>query len=89
MINSLNAFIKEKMRALEMIGVIMRIFSFTLVSWMGPESPFMFVWVCNTIDAALLAWCAALRKDAAYTLLNAFWILIGIIGIVRAGNFLH
>lgn len=33
-----------------MIGVIMRIFSFTLVSWLGPDSPFLFVWVFNTID---------------------------------------
>lgn len=77
------------MRALEMVGVLMRIFSFSLVSWLGPESPFMFVWIFNTIDAVLLTWCAALRKDAAYTLLNGFWILIGIIGIARAGGFIH
>lgn len=85
----MNAFIKENMRALEMVGVVMRIFSFTLVSWLGPESPFMFVWIFNTIDAALLTWCAVLRRDAAYTLLNAFWILIGLIGILRASNFVH
>lgn len=85
----MNAFIKENMRALEMVGVVMRIFSFTLVSWLGPESPFMFVWIFNTIDAALLTWCAVLRRDAAYTLLNAFRILIGFIGILRASNFVH
>ena len=89
MISSVNALVKGNMRVLEMIGVVMRIFSFTLVSWLGPESPFMFVWIFNTIDAMLLTWCAALRKDAAYTLLNAFWILIGIIGVARAGNFIH
>lgn len=72
-----------------MVGVLMRIVSFTLVSWMGPESPFMFVWIFNTADAILLTWCAALRKDSAYTLLNAFWILIGVIGIARAGQFIH
>jgi len=85
----INAFLNANMRALEMVGVLMRIFSFSLVSWLGPESPFMFVWVFNTIDAVLLTWCAALRKDAAYTLLNGFWILIGIIGIVRAGGLIH
>ncbi len=37
--------------------------------------PFMFVWVFNTTDAVLLTWCAALRKDSAYTVLNGFWIL--------------
>jgi hypothetical protein len=77
------------MRALEMTGVVMRIVSFTLVSWFGPQSPFMFVWIFNTMDAILLSWCAALRRDSAYTLLNGFWILIGIIGILRAGQFIH
>lgn len=89
MIDSINSFVIRYMKPLEMIGVLMRVFSFTLVSWLGPASPFMFVWVVNTLDAALLTWCAALRKDAAYTLLNAFWIVIGLIGIVRAGGFTH
>jgi hypothetical protein len=35
-----------------MIGVLMRIFSFSLVSWLGPESPFLFVWAFNTADAS-------------------------------------
>lgn len=74
------------MKALEFIGVVMRIFSFALVSWLGPLSPFMFVWIFNTTDAVLLTWCAALRRDAAYTLLNAFWILIGVVGILRTAE---
>ena len=69
-----------------MVGVIMRIISFSLVSWLGPASPFMFVWIFNTVDATLLTYCASVRKDPAYTLLNAFWILVGIIGISRASG---
>ncbi len=69
-----------------MIGVLMRIFSFSLVSWLGPESPFMFVWVFNTVDAIILSWCSLLKKDAAYTLLNLFWIMVGLVGIARAGG---
>jgi hypothetical protein len=57
-LTAINAFIFANMKALEMTGVLMRIFSFSLVSWMGPQSPFMFVWVFNTIDAVLLTWCA-------------------------------
>lgn len=72
-----------------MIGVIMRIVSFTLVSWLGPESPFLFVWIFNTLDAILLSWCAILKKDKAYTVLNLFWILVGIVGILRANGLLH
>jgi hypothetical protein len=81
-------FIKNHIPQLEMAGVIMRIFCFSLVSWLGPASPFMLVWIVNTADAVLLTYCAMLKKDKAYTLLNAFWILVGIIGIVRAGGWI-
>jgi hypothetical protein len=81
-------FIKNNIPQLEMAGVIMRIFCFSLVSWLGPASPFMLVWIVNTADAVLLTYCAMLKKDKAYTLLNAFWILVGIIGIVRAGGWI-
>ncbi|MBL8077918.1 MAG: hypothetical protein JNM55_08150 [Anaerolineales bacterium] len=86
---NINAFVLKHIRAVEMVGVLMRIFSFSLVSWLGPASPFMFVWIFNTIDAILLSWCAILKKDQAYTLLNTFWILVGVVGILRAGNILH
>ena len=89
MIAAANTFIIRHVHTAEMIGVVMRIFSFSLVSWMGPASPFMFVWIFNTTDAALLTWCAVLRKDKAYTLLNFFWIVIGIVGILRAGAFIR
>lgn len=82
----LNQFVHKRMKAIEMIGVLMRIFSFSLVSWLGPESPFMFVWVFNTIDAVILSWCAILKKDRAYTLLNVFWIFVGLVGIARASH---
>jgi hypothetical protein len=85
----INTFVLKHVRIFEMIGVLMRIFSFSLVSWLGPASPFMFVWVFNTIDAILLLWCAILKRDQAYTVLNVFWILVGIVGILRAGNFIH
>jgi hypothetical protein len=42
--------------------------SFSLVSWLGPQSPFVFVWIFNTADAVLLSWCAILKKDTAYQL---------------------
>jgi len=85
----INVFILKYVRIFEMIGVLMRIFSFSLVSWLGPDSPFMFVWIFNTIDAILLSWCALLRRDQAYSVLNIFWIMVGIVGILRAGNFIH
>lgn len=87
--STINSFVLKHIRAFEMIGVVMRIFSFSLVSWLGPASPFMFVWIFNTIDALLLSWCAILKKDQAYTLLNVFWVLVGLVGILRAGNFIH
>ena len=44
LVTPLNAFIQAHLRTLELVGVLMRIFSFSLVSWLGPESPFLFVW---------------------------------------------
>lgn len=83
-----NRFILRHIRSFEMVGVVMRIVSFSLVSWLGPESPFLFVWCFNTCDALLLSWCSILRKDPAYTLLNLFWIGVGVVGIVRTMGWL-
>lgn len=81
-----NTFILNNIKVIEIIGVVMRIFSFSLVSWLGPKSPFMFVWIFNTTDAVLLSWCAVLKKDIAYSLLNIFWIMVGVVGILRAAG---
>lgn len=84
-----NRFVLRHLRIIEMVGVLMRIFSFSLVSWLGPASPFMFVWAFNTVDALMLSWCSLLKRDAAYTLLNLFWVMVGIIGMLRAGAVIH
>ncbi len=86
--NKILDYIDSHISQMEMVGVVMRIISFSLVSWLGPASPFMFVWIFNTIDAILLTYCANIRKDPAYTLLNGFWILVGLIGIARAGGWI-
>ena len=64
----------------------MRITSFSLVSWLGDKSPFLFVWIFNSIDAIMLSWCSILKKDLAYSLLNTFWIMVGVVGILRTLN---
>lgn len=83
----MNAFILRYIRTVELVGVLMRISSFSLVSWLGPGSPFLFVWIFNTIDAIMLAWCSILKKDLAYSVLNVFWVVVGSIGILRAMGF--
>ena len=85
--NTINFLVIRYIKYIEMIGVLMRIFSFSLVSWLGAESPFFFVWVFNTTDAVILSWCSILKKDKAYTLLNVFWILVGVVGMLRASAF--
>lgn len=84
-----NSLIRQHLASIEMVGVLMRVFSFSLVSWLGPASPFLFVWIFNTIDAVMLSWCSALKRDRAYTVLNVFWILVGMVGILRASHFVH
>jgi hypothetical protein len=89
LLNRLNAFVVQHLRPIEMLGVLMRVFSFSLVSWLGPASPFLFVWAFNTTDAVLLSWCAIIKKDRAYTVLNVFWIGVGVVGLFRAAGVLH
>jgi hypothetical protein len=84
----LSQFIRSNLKTIEIIAVMMRIGSFSMVSWLGSHSPFLFVWIINTIDAIGLSWCALLKKDTAYTLLNVFWVIIGVIGIARAAGVL-
>jgi len=84
----INSFFRRNLSTFEMTGVLMRIISFSFISWYGSESPFMFVWIVNTTDAVILTWCAVLKKDRAYTLLNAFWILVGLVGVFRAAGLL-
>ena len=86
--SGIKTFVYNNIKIIEMVGVSMRIFSFTLVSWLGPQSPFMFVWIFNTTDAIMLSWCSLLKKDKAYTLLNIFWVVVGLIGIARASGIL-
>jgi hypothetical protein len=82
-----HGFVTRHIRTIEMTGVIMRIISFSLVSWLGPKSPFLFVWAFNTTDAVMLSWCSVIKKDRAYILLNVFWIGVGIVGMLRAAGF--
>jgi hypothetical protein len=89
LIARVNGTVERNLRTIEMIGVLMRIFSFSLVSWLGPASPFLFVWLFNTLDAVMLSWCSIVKKDTAYTVLNVFWIAVGIVGIVRALSGTH
>ena len=81
-----NVQVVRHIRTVEMVGVLMRVVSFSLVSWLGPVSPFLFVWAFNTVDAVLLSWCAVLKRDRAYTVLNVFWIGVGILGMLRAAG---
>jgi hypothetical protein len=85
----LNDAVTRNLQAIEMVCVLMRIFSFSLVSWLGPASPFLFVWAFNTADAVMLAWCAIIKKDKAYTVLNMFWIGVGVVGMFRAVGFAY
>jgi hypothetical protein len=83
----IHAFAKQHIRWIEMIGVLMRITSFSLVSWLGPRSPFFFVWAFNTTDALMLSWCSVIKKDPPYIVLNVFWVGVGVVGMARAFGF--
>lgn len=69
---------------LEDIGVLMRIAAFFMLSVMGANTPFLTMWIINTIDAVILTWCAWERSNRSYLILNIFWLIVGIIGIYNS-----
>lgn len=69
---------------LEGIGVVMRIMAFGLLSVMGEETPFLWMWIWNTIDAVILTYCAWERGNRPYIILNIFWLIVGVIGIYNS-----
>ena len=66
---------------MEHVGVVMRVIAFGTLSIMGPNTPFLWMWIWNTIDAIILTYCAWERGNRAYLILNIFWMLVGLIGI--------
>ena len=68
-------------KGLEHIGVVMRIIAFGTLSILGPDTPFLLMWIWNTIDAGILTYCAWERENKAYLILNIFWMIVGFVGI--------
>lgn len=66
---------------MEHIGVVMRIIAFGTLSILGPDTPFLLMWIWNTIDAGILTYAAWERSNKAYLLLNIFWMIVGFVGI--------
>ena len=68
-------------KCMEHIGVVMRVIAFGTLSIMGPDTPFLAMWIWNTIDAIILTYAAWERDNKAYMILNTFWCIVGLVGI--------
>ena len=75
---------EKQIEFLELIGVVMRIMAFGTLSVMNKDTPFLFMWIWNTIDAIILTYCAWERDNKPYILLNIFWLIVGVIGIYNS-----
>jgi hypothetical protein len=69
---------------MEGIGVVMRIAAFGMLSIMGKDTPFFWMWIWNTTDALLLTYCAWERDNRPYLLMNIFWLIVGVVGIYNS-----
>ena len=72
---------EKSVKLLELIGVVMRVMAFGTLSIMGPNTPFLAMWIWNTIDAIILTYASWERSNRAYLILNIFWMIVGIVGI--------
>lgn len=75
---------EKQIEFLELIGVVMRIIAFGTLSVMNKDTPFLLMWIWNTIDAIILTYCAWERDNKPYILLNIFWLIVGVIGIYNS-----
>jgi hypothetical protein len=69
---------------MEGVGVVMRILAFGMLSVMGKNTPFLWMWIWNTIDAVILTYCAWERDNKPYIILNIFWLIVGVVGIYNS-----
>ena len=69
---------------MEGIGVVMRIAAFGMLSVMGKDTPFLLMWIWNTVDAVILTYCAWERDNKPYILMNTFWLIVGAVGIYNS-----
>jgi hypothetical protein len=69
---------------LETIGVIMRIMAFAMLSVLNENTPFLLMWIWNTLDAVILTYCSWERDNKPYMILNIFWLVVGAIGIYNS-----
>jgi len=75
---------EKQIEFLELIGVVMRIIAFGTLSVMNKDTPFLLMWIWNTVDAVILTYCAWERDNRPYILLNIFWLIVGVIGIYNS-----
>ena len=75
---------EKEIELLELIGVVMRIMAFGTLSIMNKDTPFLLMWIWNTVDAVILTYCAWERDNRPYILLNIFWLIVGVVGIYNS-----
>jgi hypothetical protein len=75
---------EKQIEFLELIGVIMRIMAFGTLSVLNKDTPFLLMWIWNTVDAIILTYCAWERDNKPYILLNIFWLIVGVVGIYNS-----
>jgi hypothetical protein len=75
---------EKQIEFLELIGVVMRVMAFGTLSVMNKDTPFLLMWIWNTVDAIILTYCAWERDNRPYILLNIFWLIVGVIGIYNS-----
>jgi chlorite dismutase len=68
----------------EGIGVAMRILAFGVLSIMNRDTPFLAMWIINSVDAVILTYCAFKRRNRPYIALNLFWLMVGLVGIYNS-----
>lgn len=69
------------LETLEGFGVGLRILGISVISILGADTPFAYIWGLQLVSAIILLWCAWKRFNRPYIILNGFYCLISIYGL--------
>ena len=69
---------------IEITGAVLRIGAFGALSLFGQSATILFVWITNCIAALALGYETYKMKNKGNINLNAFWLIIGLIGIYNS-----
>ncbi|MGQ0466753.1 MAG: CBU_0592 family membrane protein [Sporichthyaceae bacterium] len=71
-------------QAIQMVGAMIVLSGFIANQRFGLSSDSVWFLLANFVGTSILAVCAAVNRDAGFTLVEGVWAIVSLLGLVRA-----